>query len=400
MWSARAPADRILTVSEASKRDILRFFDIAPEKIEVIYNAIDERSSATPPAEEDIARVRERYQLDHPFVLYVGNIKPHKNLERLIEAFGRRAPRRASTPEAAHHRRRDLEVPGAAARGAPHKLHKHVRFLGFQPDETLAVLYRLAGVFVFPSLYEGSACRRSRRWPAARRWSPRTCRRCRRSPATPRAGRPLRPDAIADGMRRCSPTRAARRPARRGSRGPASSRGTRSVADPPRSTGGGAAARVSARAAPARPSPPAMIPPRRARPRLADRHARRREGARRLCELFPTPTSSRSSTCRARCRPPSNGAAVRTSFVQRLPGAGRLYRHYLPLFPPPSSSSTSTGTTWSSAAATARPSRWSCARRARATSATATRRCATPGTSSTPTSGRRGGPGQPPCCGR
>ena len=36
-----------------------------------------------------------------------------------------------------------------------HKLHKHVRFLGFVPDETLAVLYRLAGVFVFPSLYEG-----------------------------------------------------------------------------------------------------------------------------------------------------------------------------------------------------------------------------------------------------
>ena len=35
------------------------------------------------------------------------------------------------------------------------KLHKHVRFFGFVPDQTLAVLYRLAGVFVFPSLYEG-----------------------------------------------------------------------------------------------------------------------------------------------------------------------------------------------------------------------------------------------------
>ena len=36
-----------------------------------------------------------------------------------------------------------------------YKLHKHVRFLGYVPDETLAVLYRLAAVFVFPSLYEG-----------------------------------------------------------------------------------------------------------------------------------------------------------------------------------------------------------------------------------------------------
>ena len=43
MWSATRKADRVLTVSEASKRDILRFFDIPPEKVEVIYNAIDER---------------------------------------------------------------------------------------------------------------------------------------------------------------------------------------------------------------------------------------------------------------------------------------------------------------------------------------------------------------------
>ncbi len=57
-----------------------------PEKIDVIYNGIDERFS-TPPPEDDVARVRERYQLDDPFILYAGNIKPHKNLERTIEAF-------------------------------------------------------------------------------------------------------------------------------------------------------------------------------------------------------------------------------------------------------------------------------------------------------------------------
>ncbi len=55
-------------------------------KIDVIYNAIDERFWEPPPAEE-IDHVRERYQLDDPFVLYAGNIKPHKNIERLIEAF-------------------------------------------------------------------------------------------------------------------------------------------------------------------------------------------------------------------------------------------------------------------------------------------------------------------------
>ena len=86
MWAAARRSDRILTVSEASKRDILSLFNVKPEKIVVVYNAIDEHFSTTP-SEEHVARIRERYQLDHKFVLYVGNIKPHKNLVRLIEAF-------------------------------------------------------------------------------------------------------------------------------------------------------------------------------------------------------------------------------------------------------------------------------------------------------------------------
>ncbi len=154
MWAAARRADAILTVSEASKRDILRFFDVKPEKVVVVHNAIDERFW-TPPADEDVARVRERYQLEHGFVLYAGNIKPHKNLVRLIEAFD-------------EIRRGDFEemklliigdeiskMPALRRAVHQHHLHKHVRFLGYVSDETLAVLYRLAAVFVFPSIYEG-----------------------------------------------------------------------------------------------------------------------------------------------------------------------------------------------------------------------------------------------------
>ena len=154
MWAAARRSDCILTVSDASKRDILHFFNVPPEKIVVIYNAIDTHFSVTPPAEA-VTRVRERYQLDHKFVLYVGNIKPHKNLVRLIEAFDEL-------------RRGELEdlklliigdeiskLPALRRAVHRHKLHKHVRFLGFLPDDQLAVLYRLASVFVFPSLYEG-----------------------------------------------------------------------------------------------------------------------------------------------------------------------------------------------------------------------------------------------------
>src|SRR6266852_9943916 len=79
-------ATRVMTVSESSKRDLLRFVDLPPDKIDVIYNAYDERFGVEP-REEDVVRVRERYQLHDEFVLYAGNVKPHKNLERLIEAF-------------------------------------------------------------------------------------------------------------------------------------------------------------------------------------------------------------------------------------------------------------------------------------------------------------------------
>ncbi|HXW06291.1 MAG TPA: glycosyltransferase family 1 protein [Vicinamibacterales bacterium] len=154
LWVATHRSSRIMTVSETSKRDILRYFRVPESKIDVIYNAIDERFGQTPDPEE-VERVRERYQLNDPFVLYAGNIKPHKNIERLIEAFhslkqhgfddvkllviGDEISKYATLRRAVHR----------------HKLHKHVRFFGFVADRTLAILYRLAAVFVFPSLYEG-----------------------------------------------------------------------------------------------------------------------------------------------------------------------------------------------------------------------------------------------------
>jgi glycosyltransferase involved in cell wall biosynthesis len=154
MQMAGRGARRVLTVSYASKLDILHYVRLPAERVEVIYNAPDERITA-PPAPEDVARARERYQLTSPFILYTGNIKPHKNLDRLIEAY-------------AGLRRHGVEgyklmIIGDEVSKYPNlrrlvhrfQLHQHVRFLGFVSDATLAALYRLATVFVFPSLYEG-----------------------------------------------------------------------------------------------------------------------------------------------------------------------------------------------------------------------------------------------------
>jgi glycosyltransferase involved in cell wall biosynthesis len=154
MWWAAHRSARVVTVSTASKHDILRFFRIPEAKVTVIYNAIDERFRQAPP-DEDVHRIRERFQLHDPFVLYAGNVKPHKNLERLIEAFHELHAHGFETLK--------LLIIGndiskyATLRRAvhAHNLHKYVRFLGFVPDQTLAILYRLASVFAFPSLYEG-----------------------------------------------------------------------------------------------------------------------------------------------------------------------------------------------------------------------------------------------------
>ena len=155
MRMAARRARRVLTVSQASKDDILRFLDIPASKVEVIYNALDDRL-AIEPTDEDFARVRERFQLNSPFFLYSGNVKPHKNIDRLIEAFAILRSR-GINPTA------KLLVLGDQISRYPNlrrmvhrfQLHQHVRFLGFVPDATLAALYRMADLFVFPSLYEG-----------------------------------------------------------------------------------------------------------------------------------------------------------------------------------------------------------------------------------------------------
>ena len=154
MTMAARRAARILTVSEASKDDILHYLRVPADRVEVIYNALDERLAA-PPTAEQIARVRERFQLTSPFVLYTGNIKPHKNVDRLIEAFS--ILRRRGFEDVKLLVIGDEISKYQNLRRMVHRfqLHQQVRFLGFVPDETLKALYCLASVFVFPSLYEG-----------------------------------------------------------------------------------------------------------------------------------------------------------------------------------------------------------------------------------------------------
>lgn len=145
----------VMTVSEASKRDLLAFFNVDPAKIRIIPNGIDPAMTQEL-APEAIERVRRRFQLSGRNALFVGNIKPHKNVERLIAAF-------AKVREESSFSDLTLIVVGDEITKYPslrraverHGVRANVRFFGFVPELTLVALYRLADVFVFPSLYEG-----------------------------------------------------------------------------------------------------------------------------------------------------------------------------------------------------------------------------------------------------
>ena len=156
MGSAIRRAALIFTLSEASRNDILRFYPEAdPELLLVVPNAIDE-AIVEDPGEEETQRVKERYQIRGRFVLYAGNIKPHKNLERLVAAFGLLKQRPGHDDVKLLIIGDEVNRYGSLRRAVETAgVRQDVRFFGFVPDRTLAALYRLASVFAFPSLYEG-----------------------------------------------------------------------------------------------------------------------------------------------------------------------------------------------------------------------------------------------------
>ena len=84
-------ADRVIAVSEATKRDVENEMGVPPEPHPRVYNAPDPAFFTRAPRgrrqRRSRQRILERYQIHYPFLLYAGNIRRHKNIPRLVEAF-------------------------------------------------------------------------------------------------------------------------------------------------------------------------------------------------------------------------------------------------------------------------------------------------------------------------
>ena len=143
---------RIITVSENSRRDILRVYGVSPEQVVVTPLAAAPVFQPQPAAE--IRRVRNTYGVSDQYVLAVGTIQPRKNIELLIKAFA------IVAQEAPSHQ---LVIAGQSGwhGSTVHRaveaagLGPRVRFTGYVPDSDLPALYSGAEVFCHPSLYEG-----------------------------------------------------------------------------------------------------------------------------------------------------------------------------------------------------------------------------------------------------
>lgn len=148
--SACRRADRVIAISEATKRDIVTFFGIAPEKIDVVYQSCDE-SFRREVSEEAKQAVREKYALPERYVLSVGSIEERKNLLLLVQAIGR-MPDPPHVVAVGKRTSYTAEVERyAAEHGLAERLHlcHEVRFAD------LPAFYRMADAFVYPSRFEG-----------------------------------------------------------------------------------------------------------------------------------------------------------------------------------------------------------------------------------------------------
>jgi len=156
-------ANRVIAVSDATRRDVETQMGVPPSRIRRVYNAPDPGFLAPDAAAsrvEDRQRIMERYQVNYPFLLYAGNIRRHKNVPRLVEAFAVLREQLSDHPVYSELRLVIIgdtisQYPAVRQAVIKSKMEQVVRFLGFVPFETLRCFYESAAAFVFPSRYEG-----------------------------------------------------------------------------------------------------------------------------------------------------------------------------------------------------------------------------------------------------
>jgi len=146
-------AQAIITISESTRQDVIRFFNVAPEKVCTIYCGVDDTFQPLPPAQ--VEAFRSRQGLPDQFVLFLGTIEPRKNVAGLIKAYSawhkqdKRAPKLFVGGGKGWYYEQVFELVTQLG------LAEKVIFPGYLPQEDLRLWYNAATMFVYPSYFEG-----------------------------------------------------------------------------------------------------------------------------------------------------------------------------------------------------------------------------------------------------
>lgn len=150
-------ADKILTISNNTKKDLVRYTNIPPDNIETIYLGVDEHFKKL--NSDQVHKIRKKYQLPSHFILYLGSEQPRKNFHRLIKAFYKLKKTgyfkgikllKVGRPQIENSKRKKIfDLINKL------KLQKDVILIDYIPEGDLSGIYNAADLFVYPSLYEG-----------------------------------------------------------------------------------------------------------------------------------------------------------------------------------------------------------------------------------------------------
>lgn len=137
-------ARKVLTISHSSKNDLIQLLNLPKEKIEVVHLSVSE--NFYPRNFKEIEAVKKKYNIGKKYLLYTGNSNPHKNLNRLFNAY-HLLPKNIKNEYSL--------VLAGVGNFAANLLPSAFYLLPFASDDDLPALYSGASLFVFPSLHEG-----------------------------------------------------------------------------------------------------------------------------------------------------------------------------------------------------------------------------------------------------
>lgn len=143
-------SDKIIAISECTKRDIIQYFNISPDKIEVVYQGCD-TSFALPASEEKKREVRRDYRLPEHYILNVGSIEERKNVLLAVKAMAM-LPKHIQMVIIGKRTKYTEEIEEYVNN---HGLRERVHILSNVPFDDLPAFYQMADIFVYPSRFEG-----------------------------------------------------------------------------------------------------------------------------------------------------------------------------------------------------------------------------------------------------